>query len=59
MTRKDANPARSAGSGFSVLCALVLLITLSLVSFALACGAGATIRRCVNSIGGEYPSGLI
>ena len=20
---------------------------------------GATIRRCVNSIGGEYPSGLI
>ena len=23
------------------------------------CSSGATIRRCVNSIGGEYPSGLI
>ena len=23
------------------------------------CQEGATIRRCVNSIGGEYPSGLL
>ena len=44
MTRGDTKAARSAGTGFSVLCVLVLLIALSLVSFSLACGSGETVN---------------
>ena len=42
-----------------VLLALVCGACASALAVSVREGNGATIRRCVNSIGGEYPSGLI